>query len=94
MFLQVTHEPRIGGALHTCGCVDADLLESSVVALFQSAINVGIVSRFCSSGLGEGDFAFASPHHSFGAGKNVLAAFDTMGSALNSWHKRKRRVWG
>lgn len=81
------HEFGVDRSVQTRGGVDTYLLQSAIVALLELATNVGVLAGLRRRRLGERNLGFASPHHALGTGEDVLAAFDAVGSALDSWHR-------
>lgn len=85
-YLESVDEFGVGCSVQTrCG-VDADLLQATVIALLEFAITVGVCAGFSSGGLCKSDFALASPHHSFCAGKDITTSLDAMGSTFYARH--------
>ncbi len=85
-FLEISHELRVGGAKQTSSGVDADLHEATVIALLEATVAVGVGAGFGGGNFGESDAVLATPHHSFGAGQDILSTFDAMGSTFDARH--------
>lgn len=84
--LEVAHEAGVACANQASGGVDTDLLEATIIALLQAAVTVAVGTGFGGGDFGEGDAVLATPHHSFGAGQDILATFDAMGSTFDARH--------
>ena len=87
---QTGDEFAVGRADQPCRGVDADGLDGAVVSLFQAAVAIGVDAGFRCRSLRQRNFRLTAPHHALGAGKNILSAFDAVGSAFDSWH---RIIW-
>ncbi len=89
-----THEGGVAQAESFGRGGDANLHQATIVALLELAVAVGVPASFDGSDLGEGNAVLATPHHALGSGQNILAAFDAVGSALDTWHINSGREEG
>lgn len=85
------HELGVAHAEGLGGSADADLHQATVITLLEFAVAVGVPSSFDRGDLGESNAVLATPHHALGTGQNILAAFDAVGTALNTWHKSGKK---
>lgn len=83
---EVADKRRKGGAVFASGCVNANLLQCAVVALFELATHIGVDARFRCRCFSDFELGLSSPHHAFGARKNVFAALDVGRSSFDAWH--------
>lgn len=92
--LEVAHDFGVAEAHRFDGRADADLHQTTIVALLEFAVAVGVPTGFDGGNLRKRNAILAAPHHALGTGQNILAAFDAVGSALYTWHisgKEERR---
>ncbi len=87
LFLETIDEARVRCAVQASTRIDADLLQATVIALLEFTVAVGVGTRFGGRGFSESDFALAPPHHSFGAGQDILASLDAMHSTFYARHR-------
>lgn len=87
VLLQAADELGVGRAVEASARIDADLLQPTVVTLLELAVTVGVGAGLGRSGFSESDFALAPPHHSFGAGQDILASLDAMHSTFYARHR-------
>lgn len=67
-------------------------MKTTIVALLELTVDVGVVSGLGCSNLSESDAVLASPHHALGTGEDILASLDAMGSTFYARHI-KLGVW-
>lgn len=89
--LEVSHELGVARAKCFGSGRDADLHQTTIVALLQFTVAVGVPTSFDGGDLRKCDAVLATPHHALGTGQNILAAFDAVGSALYTWHTGRKR---
>lgn len=87
---EVVHECGVVRSVQTSSGIDANLLRGAVVTLFEFAAAVGVDASFCGGDFCEGDFALATPHHSFCAGQDILSTLDSVGTTFNARHRREK----
>ena len=85
--VQVADQFGVGGPNQASTGIDADLLKGAVVAFLQATITIRISSCFDGRDFCNTDFAFASPHHALGSGKDILATLEVVYPTFDSWHR-------